>query len=623
MSSNYPYDPKQAASIGNPATPQSGQNGPGGTVPEFPLPASAAQPQPQNPESGSSSVLGSAVMPGSGNGNGGDHRRLSPGTELSGGRYRIEKLVASGGMGAVYRALDTRFNRPCAVKEMLDEFQTEAERTQAVEWFGREATLLLDLNHPCIPRVRDFFIESGRHYLVMDFIDGRTLGEVLEKEGNVVGLNGARGVSEARARSWGQQICNVLNYLHHLNPPIIFRDLKPTNIMVTGRDEIKLIDFGIARTFQSQQQATIIMTIGYAPPEQLHGMPEPRSDIYALGATLHRLLTHHDAANNKPSIFSFPPVRSLRPDVSPAFEAVIMKALAPVLEQRWRDAAEMERAIIALPPPSLQPAPQTAQQGTVQVSANPPTPSRQGPLLQGQQPILPNAPATTGTTGAGGPHIIAALGFLNSGQIESAYSAVLQAYRAEPNNSLVHRIFGQVFARRQPPMIEPALKAYATSLQLNPKDAETHKLIGDVWLFLRRQSAQAIPEYTQSLRLNPNDVEAHQRLGQCYEETNQLEAALREYQEAARLAGKQPSLFYKVGQLATRLNQFPVAERAYVQILMLNAADHQARFLLSQVYESEGKLEDAWRECNFVIGPLSNNPAVQALYQRLRSRLGR
>lgn len=621
MSSNYPYDPKQAASIGNPATPQSGASGPGGTVPEMPLPASGAQPQPlsQNPVSGPPSASGSAIL--SGNGGSGGHRRLPSGTELSGGRYRVERLVASGGMGAVYQALDTRFNRPCAVKEMLDEFQSDAERGQAVEWFRREATLLLDLNHPCIPRVRDFFVEGDRHYLVMDFIEGRTLGEVLEKEGNVAGLNGAHGVSEARARSWAQQTCNVLNYLHHQNPPIIFRDLKPTNIMVTTRDEIKLIDFGIARTFQkSQQQVTIIMTLGYAPPEQLHGMPEPRSDLYALGATIHRLLTHHDAANNKPSIFSFPPLRSLRPDITPAFESVIMKALAPSLEQRWRDAGEMERAIINLPPPAPG-APLVQGPFPTIATGNPPTPSRLTP--QPGQPIQPNVPATTGTTGPGGQHITAALGFLNSGQVEAAYGAVQQAYRVEPNNSLVHRIFGQVFTRRQPPMIDPALKAYATSLQLNPNDAETHKLIGDVWLFLRRQPAQAIPEYTQSLRLNTNDVEAHQRLGQCYEETNQLEAALREFQEAARLAGKQPALFYKVGQLATRLNQFPAAERAYVQILTLNAADHQARFLLSQVYESEGRLEDAWRQCNFVIGPLSNNPGVQALYQRLRTRLGR
>src|SRR5947209_18096492 len=99
--------------------------------------------------------------------------------------------------------------------------------------------------------------------------------------------------------------------------------------MVNEHDDLKLIDFGIARTFQSQRQSTIIMTIGYAPPEQLHGMPEPRSDLYALGATLHRVLTHHDAANNKPGIFSVPLVRTLRPVISPAFGHVNIKALTP------------------------------------------------------------------------------------------------------------------------------------------------------------------------------------------------------------------------------------------------------------------------------------------------------
>src|SRR6266704_3021417 len=338
MASNYPSDPNNAASLNRPSGPQ---NGPGGFASDYSLPPVAPQSLSapvSSPQASSSPISGGEV-------NGGHQRRLVSGTELSGRRYKIEKPVAAGGMGAVYRAIDTRFNRPCAVKEMLDEFQNDTERTQAVEWFGREATLLLDLNHPCIPRVRDFFVENNKHYLVMEFIEGRTLGEVMDKEGNVQGLNGARGVSEARARSWAQQVCSVLSYLHRQNPPIIFRDLKPSNIMVTDRDEIKLIDFGIARTFQTQSHATIIMTIGYAPPEQLYGMPEPRSDIYALGATLHRVLTYHDASNNKPNIFSFPSVLSLRPDISPAFEQVIAKALALVLEQRWSNAAEMERAV--------------------------------------------------------------------------------------------------------------------------------------------------------------------------------------------------------------------------------------------------------------------------------------
>src|SRR5258706_9871638 len=462
MVSNYPFDPKKPASVSNPATPQSGA---GGTEPEYSLPPvapqalsvpyssqSAAQTPSDSRNSGNVDSSGGKVSAGG-------HHRLPPGTELSGGRYRIEKLVASGGMGAVYRAIDSRFNRPCAVKEMLDDFQNEEERGKAIEWFRREATLLLELNHPCIPRVRDFFPEGDRHYLVMDFIEGRTLGEVLAKEGNVPGTNGARGVSEARARSWAQQVCSVLTYLHNQKPPIIFRDLKPSNVMVTDRDEIKLIDFGIARTFQSQRQSTIIMTIGYAAPEQLHGMPEPRSDIYALGATLHRVLTYHDAANNKPDIFSFPPVRALRPDISPAFEQVIMKALAQALAQRWSSAAEMERAIINLPP-----LPTPAQVAVTTLPAQP-----AGDRLTPDRPpisvVVSSGPVSNGLTGPGGAYIRTAQDFLNAGRIDEAHAAIQSAYVVEPKNALVHKIFGQIFARRRQPDV--AIQAYHHSLMFN------------------------------------------------------------------------------------------------------------------------------------------------------------
>ncbi|HEY4385049.1 MAG TPA: serine/threonine-protein kinase, partial [Ktedonobacteraceae bacterium] len=234
MANFYSFDP-------NNASPLASQSGTGGSGPEYPMSSSLP------PADASGAFATPAFASDSGRSK---QRRLAPGTELSSARYKIERIIASGGMGAVYRAIDTRFNRPCAVKEMLDEFQQESEHAQAVEWFSREATLLLDLNHPCIPRVRDFFVEQGRHYLVMDFIEGWTLAQLLEKEGNVVGVNGAHGIPEVRARSWAQQVCSVLTYLHRQTPPIIFRDLKPANIMVTDRDEIKLIDFGIARTFQ-------------------------------------------------------------------------------------------------------------------------------------------------------------------------------------------------------------------------------------------------------------------------------------------------------------------------------------------------------------------------------------
>lgn len=620
MASNY-SDPNNIS----PVRQASGQGGNG-----------TDQPRPAGAQFASipSSNAGQSASSSSSPDNGGHRRRLAPGTELSDARYRIERPVAAGGMGAVYLAIDKRFNRPCAVKEMLDDFNSDAERQQAVEWFEREATLLLDLNHPCIPRVRDFFMEGGKHYLVMDFIEGMTLAGVLEKEGHVMGVNGARGVTEARARNWARQVCSVLSYLHNQTPPIIFRDLKPSNIMVTSRDEVKLIDFGIARTFQSQRQSTIIMTVGYAPPEQVYGMPEPRSDIYALGATLHRVLTCHDAANNKPHIFSFPPIRSLRPDISPAFEQVLMKALGSNPDQRWPNSAEMERAIINLPPITVTPplSPGAGQPGSGP-SVHPVTPpanlSQPGSGPSGS-PLTPNVPQAAGgtITGPAAPYIVAAQGHLATNRIEEAYKAVMQACGVEPNNPVVHKLFGQVFARRVPPQIELALQAYNKSLQFNPDDAETHKLVGDIWLFLRPQPAQAIPAYIKSLSLNPKDAETHFRLGQCYEKTGQLEPALREYQEALQLVPRQPvqpALHFALtlGQLAQRINQLPVAEHAFVQALIINPAEHRVRFMLCQVYEMQNKLEDALRECSYIIAPLGNDPAVQQTYQRLRARLGR
>ncbi|HET9999638.1 MAG TPA: serine/threonine-protein kinase [Ktedonobacteraceae bacterium] len=585
MASNYPSDPNNAASLSKPATPQSG---PGGNVPEFPLPVASAQPTPnsERDSKGHSSHNG---------------RRLQPGTELSFGRYKIERSVAAGGMGAVYLATDQRFNRPCAVKEMLDDFQNDGERTQALDWFRREAMLLLDLKHPCIPSVRDFFDQNGKNYLVMDFIEGRTLAEVFAKEGNVPGVNGARGVSEARARNWARQICSVLAYLHSQNPPIIFRDLKPSNIMVTSRDEIKLIDFGIARTFQSQRQSTVIMTIGYAPPEQMQGNAEPRSDLYALGSTIHRVLTQHDPANNKPTLFTFPIVRMLRPDVSVAFDKVIMKALESDVRARWSSAAEMERAIINLPP----------------ITAQPPA-----PLLAPTQLAAPHTPVSgNGANGPAGNLIRAAQDHLLAGRIEPAFGAMQQAITLEPNNALIHKIYGQVFARRQPPSPDMAIQAYNRSLQFNPNDAETHKLVGDVFLFLRKVPVQAIQPYTQSLRLNAGDFETHQRLAKCYESTNQLDAALNEYQEAVRLLPpnfKRIEPYFDLGQIALRMNQLPLAERSFVQVLTLYPAFHDARFMLSQVYEREGKLADALRECGYVVQAAPGNAAAQAMLQRLR-----
>nr|MDQ2885178.1 tetratricopeptide repeat-containing serine/threonine-protein kinase [Chloroflexota bacterium] len=347
-----------------------------------------------------------------------------------------------------------------------------------------------------------------------------------------------------------------------------------------------------------------------------------RSDIYALGATLHRILTHHDASNNKPSIFTFPPLRALRPDISQAFEQVVVKALQPDLKQRWANAFEMERAIINLPPVTVVPpvGPIVQQQGMPR-PANSFTPHSSVPGSGGG-----STPVTTGTNGPAGHHITAAQGYITAGRVETAHAAVQQAFALEPNNPLVHKIFGQIFARQTPPRPDLAVRAYNRSLELSREDGETHKLIGDVSLYLTQQPVQAIPAYREALRLNVNDYEAHLRLGQCYEKTNQLAPALYEYQEAVRLAPEQPpqpGVHFALGQLAMRMNQLTIAEHAFVQVLYINPADHQTRFLLSQVYERENKLEEAFRQCSYVIQPLGANPAVQQMMQRLRTNLGR
>lgn len=255
------------------------------------------------------------------------------------GRYRVEEVLAAGGMGAVYRAIHLNLKHACALKEMLERFADEEERKLGVEWFEREAQMLLRLSHPMIPRIFDSFAEDEQYYLVMELVDGRTLARVLEQEGK------PRGLPEARVRQWAIQLCEVLAYLHERKPhPVIFRDLKPTNIMLTKDEEIRLIDFGIARAFQ-EGTGTQVMTLGYAPLEQIRGKAEPRSDLYALGATLHQMLTA-----KKPSVEEFVPVRRLRAEISLAFEAIIHKALQEDLAARWASAREMGEALRALPP---------------------------------------------------------------------------------------------------------------------------------------------------------------------------------------------------------------------------------------------------------------------------------
>lgn len=250
---------------------------------------------------------------------------LAPGTILQ-NRYAVERLLGGGGMGMVYLARDQRLaNRPCAVKEMVDHFIDQQQRIEANEYFAREADTLAQLKHSAIPAITDRFDDDhNRHYLVMEYVEGRNLEEELAARGGPL--------PEGLAIDIARQLCDVLGYLHGCTPPIVYRDMKPSNVMLTPKGRVVLIDFGIARLFKSARKGTMIGTLGFAPPEQYQGAVDPRSDIYSLGATLHYVLTGRDPEKFPP--FSFPPVRDLRPELSTNLAGAIDAALAYQAEAR-------------------------------------------------------------------------------------------------------------------------------------------------------------------------------------------------------------------------------------------------------------------------------------------------
>jgi outer membrane protein assembly factor BamB/tRNA A-37 threonylcarbamoyl transferase component Bud32 len=259
-------------------------------------------------------------------------------------RYQIESILGIGGMSVVYKGRDLRFRnvyRACAIKEMID--RSPDSQTHAITFknFEREANLLANLNHPAIPKIYDYFIEGGRIYLVLEFVEGQNLEDILEVAPGPI--------EEEQVVRWALQICDVLSYLHNHKPePIVFRDMKPSNVMISPDSRVVLIDFGIARIFEADQKGTMIGTEGYSPPEQYRGVAEPRGDIYALGATMHHLLTKSDPRLETPFTFHERPPTSLNPEVSPQLEAVIMKALEYDIRQRWASAAEMRAALLDL-----------------------------------------------------------------------------------------------------------------------------------------------------------------------------------------------------------------------------------------------------------------------------------
>jgi outer membrane protein assembly factor BamB/tRNA A-37 threonylcarbamoyl transferase component Bud32 len=267
---------------------------------------------------------------------------LQPGVVLV-NRYSIQSVVGIGGMGAVYCARDLHFPnvfKKVAVKEMINLARDPVIHDTIVRNFEREANILATLNHPSIPRIYDYFSQDDRSYLIIEFVEGQDLEAILNDAQDFL--------PEIQVINWAIELCDVLSYLHNNKPePIIFRDIKPSNIMVNQHGHILLVDFGIARTFHTGQKGTMIGTEGYSPPEQYKGEATERADIYAMGATLHHLLTRRDPRLEPPFSFDERKIRSINPNISPELESVIYKALCYEPDKRYSSSEEMKNALIA------------------------------------------------------------------------------------------------------------------------------------------------------------------------------------------------------------------------------------------------------------------------------------
>ena len=242
-------------------------------------------------------------------------------------------------MAAVYQANDTRQGNLVAIKEMSLSNVPANERSQAIQNFLAEARILSRLNHPNLPAFTDFFTEGARHFLVMEYIDGSTLEDLLDRNKGPF--------SEPRVLGWARQLCDVLEYLHSQQPPVIFRDMKPSNIMLTRSGRIKLIDFGIARLFRTRgsQDTQLLGTPGFAPPEQYgSAQTDERSDIYSLAMTLFQLLTRSISENG----FGLTNVHANFPNISPPVARALEKATSLRSEDRYESIVVFRRALLGV-----------------------------------------------------------------------------------------------------------------------------------------------------------------------------------------------------------------------------------------------------------------------------------
>ena len=251
-------------------------------------------------------------------------------------KYEILKLIGKGGMSKVYLAMDKRLNKQWAVKE-IQKNARDKNNEVVLQSAIAEANLIKALDHSAIVRIVDIIENDTEIYIIEDYIEGETLGSILKEQG---------AQSQKQVIEWGIQLCEALEYLHTRKPPIIYRDMKPANVMLKPDGNIKVIDFGIAREYKEQNMADTVSlgTKGYAAPEQFggRGQTDARTDVYCLGVTLYHLVTGHNPADPP---YELKRIRYWNPQLSPGLEAIIQKCTQQNPDDRYQSCAELLYAL--------------------------------------------------------------------------------------------------------------------------------------------------------------------------------------------------------------------------------------------------------------------------------------
>jgi serine/threonine-protein kinase len=249
---------------------------------------------------------------------------MEPGALIGNGRLRILRQIAFGGTSAVYLARD-KFHNEVVVKESVTGVDAKTKReAKAIEFFEREAKLLMVLKNPQIAKVLDHFVENGRQYLVLEFVPGQNLRQLLQKVGSI---------AEKRVLELALQMANILDYLHSQHPPVLHRDFSPDNLVLRPDGKLVLIDFGAANEFIGTATGTLVGKQCYMPPEQVRGKTEPASDLYAMGCTIFFLLTGHDP---EPLTICHPKI--YKKDLSPGIDGLVAQLTAMETNQRPQSA---------------------------------------------------------------------------------------------------------------------------------------------------------------------------------------------------------------------------------------------------------------------------------------------